>query len=78
MAFAAPTTEMARPRKRLGNISENIAHITGPNEIEKPVINPKMLSSTHREFIFIPSFNNIDLYKSVLIPDPIAAELIAL
>ncbi len=30
-----PTKEMARPRSRLGNSSENSTHITGPSEIAK-------------------------------------------
>ena len=53
---------MAFARSRLGNISENIAHMTGPREMENPVINPRMPIKTKTLLILMETLSIEGLY----------------
>ena len=47
--LTTPTQEMASPRIRLGKISENSTHMTGPSENAKLATKPSMPMSTSGE-----------------------------
>ena len=50
---------MARPRSRLGKISENMAHMTGPKEIAKAAMYPMIAAKTTVARMFKPVFTSV-------------------